>query len=160
MRLVLICVGRLKAGPERELVTRYVERAAATGRALGFSAVELRETPESRASRPEDRKREEARAISGLLAPGFKIIALDGTGKQLTSPGLAAELRRAQDAALAGAAFVIGGPDGLDTGFLASSSLTLSLGTLTWPHQLARIMTAEQVYRAMTILSGHPYHRE
>jgi 23S rRNA (pseudouridine1915-N3)-methyltransferase len=160
MRLLLVCVGRSKAGPERDLAARYIERAAAAGRAIGFSGLEMREAGESRAARPDDRKREEAKAIRGLLAPGFKVIALDETGKQLTSLSLAAELGRARDASIAAAAFVIGGPDGLEPAFLASASLTLSLGTLTWPHQLARIMAAEQIYRAMTILSGHPYHRE
>lgn len=159
MRLLLVCVGRSKAGPERELAARYIERATASGRAIGFSGVELREAAESRAARPDHRKREEAKAIRGLLPPGFAVIALDETGKQLTSLGLAAELGRARDAAIAGTAFVIGGPDGLDSAFLASASLTLCLGTLTWPHQLARIMATEQIYRAMTILSGHPYHR-
>jgi 23S rRNA (pseudouridine1915-N3)-methyltransferase len=160
MRLLLVCVGRSKAGPERELAARYIERAAAAGRAIGFSGVELREIAESRAARPDDRKRDEAKAIRGLLPPSIKVIALDENGKQLTSLGLAAELGRARDAAVAGTAFVIGGPDGLETTFLASVSLTLGFGTLTWPHQLARIMAAEQIYRAMTILSGHPYHRE
>jgi len=160
MRLLLVCVGRSKAGPERELAARYIERAAAAGRAIGFSGVELREIAESRAASPDDRKRDEAKAIRGLLPPSIKVIALDENGKQLTSLGLAAELGRARDAAVAGTAFVIGGPDGLETTFLASVSLTLGFGTLTWPHQLARIMAAEQIYRAMTILSGHPYHRE
>jgi 23S rRNA (pseudouridine1915-N3)-methyltransferase len=160
MRLLLVCVGRSKAGPERELAARYIERAAAAGRAIGFSGVELREIAESRAARPDDRKRDEAKAIRGLLPPSIKVIALDENGKQLTSLGLAAELGRDRDAAVAGTAFVIGGPDGLESAFLASVSLTLGLGTLTWPHQLARIMAAEQIYRAMTILSGHPYHRE
>jgi 23S rRNA (pseudouridine1915-N3)-methyltransferase len=160
MRLLLACVGRPKAGPERDLASHFIARAAAAGRAIGFPGVELRETTESRAARPEDRKRDEAKALRSLLPPGFAVVALDETGKQMTSRGLAAELGRQRDAASAGAAFVIGGPDGLDPAFLASSSLTLAFGTMTWPHQLARIMAAEQIYRAMTILSGHPYHRD
>jgi 23S rRNA (pseudouridine1915-N3)-methyltransferase len=159
MRLLLVCVGRSKAGPERDLAGRYIERAAAAGRATGFSAVELREAAESHAARPDDRKREEAIAIRGLLPPRAAVIALDENGKQMTSRGLAAELGLARDAANATTAFVIGGPDGLEKAFVASASLTLGLGTMTWPHQLARIMAAEQIYRAMTILSGHPYHR-
>jgi 23S rRNA (pseudouridine1915-N3)-methyltransferase len=159
MRLLLICVGRPKAGPERDLAARYVERAAAAGRAIGFSGVELREAGESRAARPDDRKREEAKMIRGLLAPPANVIALDENGTQMTSRGLATELGRARDQAIASAAFVIGGPDGLEPAFLASASLTLSFGAMTWPHQLMRIMAAEQIYRAVTILSGHPYHR-
>jgi len=160
MRLLLICVGRPKAGPERDLAARYIERAAAAGRAIGFSGVELRETGESRAARPDDRKREEAKAIRGLLAPPANVIALDENGTQMTSWSLAAELGRARDQGIASAAFVIGGPDGLEPAFLASASLTLSFGAMTWPHQLMRIMAAEQIYRAVTILSGHPYHRD
>ena len=159
MRLLLICVGRPKAGPERDLAARYVARAAAAGRAIGFSSVELREAGESRAARPDDRKREEAKAIRGLLAPPSNVIALDENGAQMTSRGLATELGRARDQGIASAAFVIGGPDGLEPAFLASAPLTLSFGAMTWPHQLVRIMAAEQIYRAMTILSGHPYHR-
>jgi 23S rRNA (pseudouridine1915-N3)-methyltransferase len=160
MRLLLICVGRPKAGPERDLATRYIERAAAAGRAIGFSGVDLREAGESRAARPDDRKREEAKAIRGLLAPPANVIALDENGAQMTSRSLATELGRARDLGIASAAFVIGGPDGLEPAFLASASLTLSFGTMTWPHQLVRIMAAEQIYRAVTILSGHPYHRD
>jgi 23S rRNA (pseudouridine1915-N3)-methyltransferase len=159
MRLLLICVGRPKAGPERDLAARYVERAAAAGRAIGFSGVELREAGKSRAARPDDRMREEAKAIRGLLAPPANVIALDENGSQMTSRSLATELGRARDQGIASAAFVIGGPDGLEPAFLASASLTLSFGAMTWPHQLVRIMAAEQIYRAMTILSRHPYHR-
>jgi 23S rRNA (pseudouridine1915-N3)-methyltransferase len=88
------------------------------------------------------------------------VIALDETGRQMTSLSFAAKLGRARDEGISDTAFVIGGPDGLDPAFLASASLSLSLGTMTWPHQMARIMAAEQIYRAMTILSGHPYHRD
>ncbi len=142
------------------MASRYVERAAAAGRAIGFSGVELREAGESRAARPGDRMREEAQAIRSLLMPRTGVIALDENGKQMTSRSLAAELGRARDQGIASAAFVIGGPDGLEPAFLASASFTLSFGAMTWPHQLVRIMAAEQIYRAVTILSGHPYHRE
>ncbi len=94
MRLLLVCVGRSKAGPERDLAARYIERAAAAGRAIGFSAVELREAGESRAARPDDRKRDEAKAIRALLPPRAKWIALDETGKHMTSRDLATELGR------------------------------------------------------------------
>ncbi len=142
------------------MAARYVERAAAAGRAIGFSGVELREAAESRAARPDDRKRQEAQAIRSWLMPHANVIALDENGKQMTSRGLATEICRARDRGMVQLAFVIGGPDGLEPAFLASASLTLSLGAMTWPHQLVRIMTAEQIYRAVTILSGHPYHRD
>jgi 23S rRNA (pseudouridine1915-N3)-methyltransferase len=160
MRVLLVCVGRSKAGPERELVARYIERSAAAGRAIGFSGVELREVEESRAARPGDRKREEARALRGLLTAHSRVIALDDGGKHMSSRDFAGEICRARDQGIPSIALVIGGPDGLDPGFLAAASLKLSFGAMTWPHQLVRIMAAEQIYRAMTILSGHPYHRD
>ena len=117
MRLLLICVGRPRAGPERDLAARYVERAAAAGRAIGFSGVELREAGESRAARPDDRKREEAQVIRGLLGRPANVIALDENGAQMTSRSLATELGRARDQGIASAAFVLGGPDGLEPAF-------------------------------------------
>jgi 23S rRNA (pseudouridine1915-N3)-methyltransferase len=160
VRLLLLCVGRSKAGPERELVARYIERTAAAGRAVGFSGVGLREVEESRAARPDDRKMEEAKAIRGLLPSRASVIAFDENGKQMTSRGFAAHLAHLRDQGIADLAFVVGGPDGLDAAFSAAVSLKLSFGTMTWPHQLARIMAAEQIYRAVTILTGHPYHRD
>ncbi|MGB7045531.1 MAG: 23S rRNA (pseudouridine(1915)-N(3))-methyltransferase RlmH [Methylocella sp.] len=142
------------------MAARDVERAAAAGRAIGISGVELGEAEESRAARPDHPKREAAKNIRGLLAPAANVIALDENGTQMTSRSLATELGRARDQGLASAAFVIGGPDGLEPAFLASASLTLSFGAMTWPHQLVRIMAAEQIYRAAAILSGHPYRRD
>jgi len=103
---------------------------AAASRAIGFSGVELREAGESRAARPDDRKREEAKAIRGFLAPPANVIAFDENGAQMTSRSLATELGRARDQGIASAAFVIGGPDGLEPAFLASASLTLSFGAM------------------------------
>lgn len=157
MRLLLVCVGRLKVGPERDLTQRYFDRAASAGRGLGF-AIEQREIDESRARRPQDRRREEAKAIRALLDEATRIIACDESGRNLTSLDLAADLARSRNQG-APVAFVIGGPDGLDPDFRAGADLTLAFGAMTWPHQLARIMAAEQIYRAVTILAGHPYHR-
>jgi 23S rRNA (pseudouridine1915-N3)-methyltransferase len=160
MRLLLVCIGRAKAGPERDLARRYIERASAAGRALGFSGIELREIEESRAARSEDRKKEEAKALRGLLPASCNVIALDEKGEEMTSRAFAARFCRARDEGVASVALVIGGPDGLDPAFVASAWLKLSLGLMTWPHQLVRTMAAEQIYRAMTIASGHPYHRD
>jgi 23S rRNA (pseudouridine1915-N3)-methyltransferase len=143
----------LRWAAESRTGTGFGRALCRAGRATGFSGVELRGRP------PDDRKREEAKAIRGLLALPANVIALDENGAQMTSRSLAAELGRARDQGIASAAFVIGGPDGLEPAFLASASLTLSFGAMTWPHQLVRIMVAEQIYRAVTILAGHPYHR-
>ena len=159
MRVQLIAVGRLKAGAERELVARYMDRAAAAARGVGIAGVELREIDESRARRPDDRKAGEARAIAALLPPGARVCALDERGRALASEAFAADMGAARDRGAAAFALVVGGPDGLDAEFVAKAALTLAFGAMTWPHQLVRAMAAEQVYRAMTILAGHPYHR-
>ncbi len=156
-RVMLVCVGRMKAGAERDLAERYVERAAVAGRSLGL-AVSLREVGESRARRSEDRKAEEAAAILAALAAGTRLIALDETGHAMDSVSFAKALEAAKDQAV-DVALVVGGPDGLDRALREAASLVVAFGAMTWPHQLVRIMAGEQVYRAVTILAGHPYHR-
>jgi 23S rRNA (pseudouridine1915-N3)-methyltransferase len=160
VRLILLCVGRSKTGAEREFSLRYIERANAAGRAIGFYSAELRELDESRARRPQDRKSEEAKAMFAAIPPAAEFVAFDEGGKLLGSRDFAAHLARRRDAGLAALALVIGGPDGLAPELRDKASLVLSFGPMTFPHQLARIMAAEQLYRAMTILSGHPYHRD
>ena len=159
MRLVLAAVGRLKAGPERELCGRYVERAAAAARGVGLTGVELREIEEGRSRRPEDRKIEEARALRALVPPGARLVLLDERGRALPSESFAADMGRARDAGAPAFVVAIGGPDGFDPQLRDEAALVLAFGAMTWPHQLVRIMAAEQIYRAITILSGHPYHR-
>jgi 23S rRNA (pseudouridine1915-N3)-methyltransferase len=160
VRLILLCVGRSKAGAERELSLRYIERANAAGRAIGFSGVELRELDESRARRPQDRKFDEAKAILAALTSGAELVAFDEGGKLLGSRDFSAHLGKRRDAGAPALALVIGGPDGLGPELRDKASLILSFGPMTFPHQLVRIMAAEQIYRAVTILSGHPYHRD
>lgn len=159
MRITIHAVGRMKQGPERELVARYLERAAATGKPLALTGFDVIELPESRASAAASRKAEEAKAIRSAL-PGGVVVALDEHGKSLTSEAFARQVARWRDDGRPAASFVIGGADGLDPAFLAEADLALSFSPLTWPHQLVRIMLAEQLYRMTTILSGHPYHRE
>lgn len=159
MKLILGAVGRLKAGPERDLAARYIERARAAARPLGLVGPEVRELEESRARRAEDRKAEEARALLALVPPGGRIAVLDERGASISSEDFAVRLGRARDDGAPAFTFFIGGPDGLDEALRARASLVLAFGAMTWPHQIVRIMAAEQIYRAMTILSGHPYHR-
>ncbi|HEV7258088.1 MAG TPA: 23S rRNA (pseudouridine(1915)-N(3))-methyltransferase RlmH [Bosea sp. (in: a-proteobacteria)] len=158
MRLALIAVGRLKDGPERELCERYRERAATLGRGLGLAGPEIIEIPESRGRRPDERKRDEAAAITARLSPGL-VIALDERGKSQNSDAFAARIAAARDAGTASASLVIGGADGLAEEIRAAAGLTLAFGALTIPHQLVRVLVLEQLYRTMTILAGHPYHR-
>ncbi len=159
MRLVLIGVGRLKTGPERELFDRYGKRLADLARASGFSGVDLREVEDGRARRPEDRQAEEARAILAALPKGARLALLDERGASLSSPQWADEIGKARDGGAPAYAFVVGGPDGLDPALREKADRVLSFGAATWPHQLARVMAAEQLYRSLTILAGHPYHR-
>lgn len=158
MRITIFSVGRLKNGPERELAERYLLRAAASGRALGFSGFTHIEISESRASRPQDRKAEESREIIGKLGESI-LISLDERGKSLNSAAFAETLARLRDAGKSSLCFVVGGPDGLDDAIRTKSIETIAFGAMTLPHQIARIVLSEQIYRAMTILSGHPYHR-
>lgn len=158
MRLTIAAIGRMKAGPERDLVARYLDRAIGTGKPLALMGFDVIELPESRASSAPPRKAEEAKALRHALPDGI-VVALDERGKSIDSAALAARIARWRDDGRPAASFVIGGADGLDPGFAANADLTLSFSPLTWPHQLVRIMLAEQLYRITTILSGHPYHR-
>ncbi|HEX2654471.1 MAG TPA: 23S rRNA (pseudouridine(1915)-N(3))-methyltransferase RlmH [Xanthobacteraceae bacterium] len=160
MRLVVAAIGRLKRGPERDLAERYRDRAVKCGRGIGFRGIDVFETDESRARRADDRANEEAAALSALIPENALIIALDERGESLGSAALAERLGRWRDQGQPAATFVIGGADGLSEGLRKRASLRLAFGAATWPHQMVRIMLLEQLYRAMTILSGHPYHRE
>jgi 23S rRNA (pseudouridine1915-N3)-methyltransferase len=159
MRLSLVCVGRLKAGPERELFERYSIRLTESARGVGLVGVDLREIGESRGRRPEDRRAEEGAAILAAVPAGGDLVLLDERGTSPTSEEWAADIGRARDASRRVYAVAIGGPDGLDLSLRAQAHRIISFGSLTWPHQLVRVMAAEQLYRALTILAGHPYHR-
>jgi len=159
MRLALVCVGKLKAGPERLLFDRYFKRLAGIARGAGLTGVELREIAESRARRPDERRAEEGREILAAVPNGGALVLLDERGASPTSAEWAADIGRARDASRPAYAVAIGGPDGLDPALGAAAHRIVSFGSMTWPHQLARVMAGEQLYRAMTILGGHPYHR-
>ncbi len=159
MRLAVAAIGRVKTGPDRELAERYRERAAKTGRTLGFKSVDVIELTESRAQRASDRMAEEAMALAKTLSGNTVCVALDSSGTAATSEAFAAQLGKWRDAGREATVFVIGGADGLAPDIRNRADLTLSFGKATWPHQLVRIMLLEQLYRAVTILSGHPYHR-
>ncbi|MGB6120009.1 MAG: 23S rRNA (pseudouridine(1915)-N(3))-methyltransferase RlmH [Mesorhizobium sp.] len=158
MRVGIFAVGRMKAGPERELSARYLDRFAKAGPALGLDYSGLTEITESRAQTADLRKQEEGRALL-QAADGAALILLDETGKNLPSEQFAQKLADIRDRGAKSALLAIGGADGHDPALKAQATLVLSFGAATWPHQMVRIMLAEQLYRAATILSGHPYHR-
>lgn len=159
MRLGIIAVGRMKSGPERELVSRYLARAKASGKQLGLAGFDVIELAESRASSADARKKEEAKAIEAALPNGATLVVLDEHGKALTSLKFTQRIADWRDGGKQDVFFIIGGADGLAHKLRDSADLCVALSPLTWPHQLVRIMLAEQTYRACTILSGHPYHR-
>jgi 23S rRNA (pseudouridine1915-N3)-methyltransferase len=154
----LLAVGRLKSGPERELVERYRQRIEGVGRSLGIAGFDIAELPESRARRDDDRRAEEAAAL--LEKTGSSVlIVFDERGKSPTSEAFADRVRHWRDEGRPGIACIIGGPDGLDPKVLQRAELVVSFGALTMPHQIVRALVAEQLYRALTIIAGHPYHR-
>lgn len=159
MRIVVLAVGRLKSGPETDLVARYMKRAEAAGRGLGITGLDLVEIPESRAGSSSDRAAAESAALLSKLPAGARLVVLDETGKARASEDLAQYLREAADSGEKDLAFAIGGPDGHGEEIRRRADLLVSFGRATWPHQLVRAMLLEQIYRATTILSGHPYHR-
>jgi 23S rRNA (pseudouridine1915-N3)-methyltransferase len=159
MRIVLAVVGRLKQGPERELAERYRKRAADAGRAAGLNSFDIVEIKESRAGDAPRRMLEESIAIANVIPERAVTVILDERGESMNSASFAGRLQgwRAQDAPAV--AFVIGAADGLAPGLREKADLAIAFGAATWPHQLVRIMLLEQIYRAVTILTGHPYHR-
>jgi 23S rRNA (pseudouridine1915-N3)-methyltransferase len=159
MRLIVAAVGRLKDGPERTLVEKYQERLAPLAKRLGLAPVSWHETGESRAGDATRRRDEEGAALLKLVREADFLIALDARGKALGSDAFAKLLAEKRDGGAKATGIVIGGPDGLSDAVRAAAHLQLSFGAITLPHGLARIVLAEQLYRAATILSGHPYHR-
>ena len=159
MRIMVIAIGRLKQGPERELADRYAARFDDAGRKLGFRGLEVREIPESRARDAATRIAEEATAIAALMPEKSVLVALDEHGDSIDSSTFARHLGRWRDESVANTIFVIGGADGLSPELQRKAKLKLAFGRATWPHQLVRVLLLEQIYRAATILAGHPYHR-
>jgi 23S rRNA (pseudouridine1915-N3)-methyltransferase len=159
MRLIIAAIGRLKDGAERELLSRYRDRSDAMARRLGLAPVAWHEVAESRAGTAAKRCSEEGGALLKLARDADLIIVLDERGKSLTSEAFARLLSKYRDDGTGTLALLIGGPDGLAEDVRTAAHVKLALGAMTLPHGLARIVLAEQLYRAATILAGHPYHR-
>lgn len=149
----------MKAGPERDLCERYFERARKGGPKLGLRGFSVEEVAEARATRPQDRVAAEEAAILAKLRDSDRVIPLDARGDLIDSDAFATSLAKDAAASVARTVFLIGGPDGLGPGALRRGHRSLSFGRMTWPHQIVRVLLVEQLYRATTILSGHPYHR-
>jgi len=159
MRLLIAAVGRLKQGPEQDLFAHYIARAEAAGRKLGLGPLTSIEISESRKETAPLRLAAEADSLLAKCASAQIVICLDPKGNESSSEKFAQTLGKYRDGGAQGLAFLIGGADGLGEEALAKATLLLSLGPMVLPHGLARIVLAEQIYRAATILAGHPYHR-
>lgn len=154
MKITLLAIGKLARSPETELTKTYVERATNAGRSLGLGPVEVIEVE---ARKPG--KAAEAEVLKAHLTDAH-IIACDEHGAARPSRAFADDIAAVRDRGVRRLVFVIGGADGLDPELLAAANGKLAFGPQTWPHALARAMLAEQVYRAVTILAGSPYHRD
>lgn len=155
MRLHLCAVGRLRTGPERDLVEDYLQRCDRTGRPLGLGPVSEHEVEDKRGGG----MAAEAELLARAVPAGAVLVTLDERGKLLSSPEFAAQLASWRDGGRQDVAFLIGGADGIDPALRAKADLSISFGRMVWPHLLIRVMLAEQLYRAVTILAGSPYHR-
>lgn len=155
LKVHICAVGKLRSGPERDLLDDYLTRFDRTGRALGLGPVAVHEV--------EDRKgggmAAEAALLDCVIPKGAVICALDERGKLMSSPEFANMLGGWRDDGRGDLAFVIGGADGIDPALRARAGAKLSFGKMVWPHMLARVMLSEQIYRAASILAGAPYHR-
>jgi 23S rRNA (pseudouridine1915-N3)-methyltransferase len=151
LKLLVVAVGKARGGPEARLVQDYAGRLR--------WPLEMREVEERRPLPPADRTAREGRLLLDAVPAGAHVVALDGVGRTLSSEAFAAHLGRVRDGGTRAVAFLVGGADGHDAAVLDRADLVLSLGAMTWPHMLVRPMLAEQLYRAQSILDGHPYHR-
>jgi len=159
MKISVHAVGRMKTGPEKELADRYFERFAKAGPAIGLEFTGIAEIPEGRGQTASERRREEGQKLQGQLHAGSALVLLDERGKNFSSEEFAGLIGLFRDGSRKALVVAIGGPDGHDQSLRDQADLVVSFGELTWPHQLVRVMLGEQLYRAATILSGHPYHR-
>ncbi|KPF81315.1 50S rRNA methyltransferase [Brevundimonas sp. AAP58] len=154
MKLAILAIGRPGRGPEAELAVDYAARASAAGRPLGLGPLDLIDLEPKKTG-----KVPEAELIL-TAAEGAHLIACDERGKTFSSRAFADHIARLRDQGERRLVFAIGGADGLDASVRSAARSTLAFGPQTWPHALARAMLAEQLYRAVTILSGSPYHRD
>jgi len=157
MRIVVAAIGRARGAPEQALFDAYARRLVRNGPA-GLT-LELIEADERRKLTGEALRKAEAELLLARIPKDAALVALDGRGKPLGSEAFADQLARWRDDGIGDLAFVIGGAGGLDPALLERARFVLSLGAMTWPHLLVRAMLAEQIYRAQSILLGHPYHR-
>ncbi|WP_299673354.1 23S rRNA (pseudouridine(1915)-N(3))-methyltransferase RlmH [uncultured Roseobacter sp.] len=155
MRVHIVAVGRLRSGPQKDLIDDYLTRFDRTGRGLGLGPARVVEVDDRKGAGMAG----EAELIRRALPAGAVVVALDERGRVESSPDFAQRIAGWRDAGRGDLALVIGGADGIDPGLRAEADFALSFGKMVWPHMLVRVMLAEQLYRAASILAGTPYHR-
>ncbi len=158
MKLELYAIGKLKKSPMLSLLDDYQHRISGIARNLGFKPLDIHEIDHKKSLQGQSLKQYEATLL--LHNTPDIMIALDETGQNVSSQDFAMLLNNYKNNNKNICRFIIGGADGLCDSVRAKANTIISFGTLTWPHMLVRVMLAEQIYRAMTILSNHPYHRE
>jgi 23S rRNA (pseudouridine1915-N3)-methyltransferase len=156
MRLNIRAGGVIRKGPERELVDDYLRRADSLSKACGFLSV----TETQIDLRSAKSRADETRILLHGLDPTHKLVVMDERGKSLTSRQIAKTLAGWRDDGISETHFVIGGADGFDPSEIPNNAIRWSFGTQVWPHKLVRVMLSEQLYRALSILTGAPYHRD
>lgn len=159
MRVQICAVGRLKSGPEKLLLDDYLSRFDAVGRGIGITSLPIAEVEEKRRAEGVELMEREAALLTGAMPKGATLVALDERGRVEPSEAFAKRLAKWRDSGTQDIAFVIGGANGLAPSIRENAAHIMAFGAMTWPHMLARVMLAEQLYRGVTILSGHPYHR-
>lgn len=155
MRIQISVVGRLRGGPEKELIDDYLKRFERTGKAFGFTECTIVEVEDKKGGG----QQAEAELLLKSIPKGAVIVTLDERGKLLSSPEFACNLADWRDNGAPCICFVIGGADGLIKELRKQADYSISFGKMVWPHMLARVMLCEQLYRAVSILAGSPYHR-
>ena len=159
MRIVIAAIGKMRGGPEGALVDDYLSRSKAMGRRLGFGDVKLIEAEAPKALSGDALKQREGELLLKAAPDNARIIVLDERGENISSKKLARYMGEIRDQGAGDLVFMIGGADGHGPAVKARAARSISFGAATWPHMLVRAMLTEQIYRSMTILSGHPYHR-
>ncbi len=165
MRVTIACIGRLK-GAEKEMCERYAKRIQSAGKQVSFDNLQISELIESKQRSVQSRKDEEAKMLMKKIPPQAHFFQLDETGKNFTTAQFSKKIKNLRDDNIRDIAFILGGADGLSQKIASEtnngqvSAGKISLGAMTMPHGLARVVLLEQLYRIMTLWSGHPYHRE
>lgn len=159
MRIHIAAIGRLKTGPEKLMADDYQKRIEVLGRKAGITAIKIAEWSESQQATAKQRMDEEAQIFWGACPAAATTFILDERGKSHSSEEFAAKLRKSADEGVSDLVFMIGGPDGHSQQTREKANNLIALGPMVWPHRLVRIMLLEQIYRSVTIMLNHPYHR-